>query len=797
MSTKPEIRGARRRFSMARERSSPQSRQGAWLGPNPASSTVEELEQRTLLSNTFTVTNLNDSGPGSLRQAIASANGGVATGADPIVTWNAIALQAAVDGKTGFIEMRDDAMVHLAQYDAVDSIEQRYAEYSKYGTFLPNAAGADETAAANQAAYAVLSNLLPVDQAKYDAALTTALAAIPDGPAKTAGIALGNAAAARVLALRAGDHAFDVVPYTPGTAPGDWQPTANGLAAQNTQWPFITPFTMQSGAQFRGTLPGPPALNSQAFADAVNEVINLGSPNSTTRTADQSNIAKFWFVLVPRLWNVAAAQVEQSHPLNLLDSARLFALLNMASADDAIASNDSKYFFNFWRPETAIRLANTTGHSNSYSNPAIQGDPNWLPFLPTPAFPSYVSNHASLDGAAAEVMRSVFGTDNISFSLPNTSAFAGVPARSFTSFSQAAVEGALSRIYAGIHYPFDSSDGLMLGQEVGSYVDAHEFAPIQATINFAPRLHGTIGLTSGPLVVTGDVAINGPGAYRITVSGNDSSGVFRNVGPHGEMDISGIAIADGTASGGGGVDNQGGTASLTNVVLFRNTAIGSPNGDARGGGVYNEAGGTLTVTNSFVLGNQARGTSGGGNAAGGGIYNLGTLTVSNTDFLGNLALGGAGADGAAGGWAQGGGIANGAGATGTFSNVLIARNASIGGQGGEGGAGGNGLGGGIADAGSLSLRNTIVSDNSAIGGEGDDGAGGNGLGGGIYIGTNGAVTLNSAVITRNRAEEGDGDEAPDGSGIGGGIYNLGTLSIDMASVIRRNRASTAADDIFG
>lgn len=762
------------------------------------SAQVEQLEERKLLSNTFTVTNLNDSGPGSLREAISDANGAPTPAADPIVTWNAITLQAAVDGKLGFNELRDDPMVHLAQFDAVDSIEQRYAEYSRYSSYLPNAAGADEVAAANQAAYAVLSNLIPVDQAKYDAALSTALAAIPNGPAKTAGIDLGNAAAARVLALRANDHAFDVVPYTPGTQPGNWRPTANGLAAQNTQWPFVTPFTMTSGSQFRDTLPGPPPLGSKAFADAVNQVIDLGSPNSTTRTADQSNIAKFWFVLVPRLWNKVAAEVEQTHPLNLLESARLFAQLNMAVADDSIASNDAKYSFNFWRPETAIHLANTTGHSNSYTNPGIVGDPNWLPFLPTPAFPSYVSNHASFDGAAAEILRTTFGTDNISFSLPNTSAFAGVPDRSFTSFSQAAVEGALSRIYAGIHYIFDSNDGLALGKEVGTYVETHEFAPVESTITFAKGLHGTITLSSGQLTVTGDVAINGPGAREITVSGDHASRVFEAMGPHGNLDISGLTIANGQADNGAGVDNKGGTGSLSNVVLVGNRAVGAAGADARGAALYNETGGIFTVDHSVFTGNKARGGAGGG-SAGGAIYNLGTLILSNSLITHNEAVGGAGADGAAGGWAQGGGVANAAGGIATFSNVVIEGNSATGGDGGEGAAGGTARGGGVLNAGTLTISSSSVSRNEAEGGDGDDAAGGDGLGGGIYDGPGANLTLKSTSISRNEAEGGDGDEAADGNGIGGGLYidPAATASLDPSSSVRKNRASSKADNIFG
>ena len=413
--------------------------------------------------------------------AIAASGPAVARG-DAITDWNTIAMQAELNAKDIIGQIRTLPMVNLAQFDAIDSIEQKYQEYSRYGSYLPNAAGADETAAADQAAYSVLSNLVPSQQATFNSALASQLAAIPDGQAKTAGIALGNAAAARVIALRANDHYSDTVPYTPGNAPGNWRPTGSAQSpAINTQWPYVTPFSIPSGSVFRNPI-GPPPITSAAFAAAVNQVKDLGSANSTTRTPDQTNIAKFWYLSpattnsVPGIWNRIAQTVEQTHPLNLLDNARLFALLNMGQLDVFVATNDDKFSYNFWRPETAIHLANTTGMSNSYTNPGIVGDPNWTPLLPAPAFPSYVSNHAGLDGSAAAVLASVFQTDNISFTA-STQGFS-VPDRSFTSFSQASEEGAMSRIYAGIHYPFDSADGLTLGNQVGNYMTRYEFLPV-------------------------------------------------------------------------------------------------------------------------------------------------------------------------------------------------------------------------------------------------------------------------------------------------------------------------------
>ena len=418
---------------------------------------------------------------GAVWLAISAAAWPEATRGDAITDWNTIAMQGELAAKDIAGQIRTLPMMHLAQFDAVDSIVQRYQDYSGYGSYLPNASTADQTAAADQAAYSVLSVVVPSQQATFASSLSSQLAALPDSSAKTAGIALGNAAAARVLALRAHDHYSDVVPYTPGNAPGNWRPTGTAQApAINTQWPYVTPFAIPNASIFRSPT-GPPALNSAAYAAAVNQVQSLGSANSTTRTADQTNIAKFWYLSpantnsVPGIWNRIAQTVEQTHPLDLLDDARLFALLNMGQMDTFVATNDDKFHFNFWRPETAIHLANTSGQPDSYTNPGITGDPNWTPLLPAPAFPSYVSNHAGLDGTAAAVLARVFGTDDISFTASTQGMT--VPDRSFTSFSEAAVEGAESRIYAGIHYQFDSNDGLVLGQQVGNYINEYELLP--------------------------------------------------------------------------------------------------------------------------------------------------------------------------------------------------------------------------------------------------------------------------------------------------------------------------------
>jgi hypothetical protein len=308
--------------------------------------------------------------------------------------------------------------------------------------------------------------------AAVGAAYAAALAAIPDGPAKSDGITVGRAAAAAILARRNADGATTVVPYTPGTAPGEWQPTPNpvppdpvaggpGLApALLPGWGNVTPFALTSAAQFRPA--GPPALASQEYASDYNTVKSLGEKSSTTRTADQSTIARFWYESSVIGWNRIARVVAAPNSLNAWENARLFALLNMAMADGFIAGFNSRFTHNFWRPVTAIRAADRD------ANDQTTADPAWQSFLNTPPIPDYPSTHSVLGGAAAEVLARFFRSDQIAFSMTSGAPFAGIT-RSFTSLAQAAQENADSRVYAGIHFPTACRDGVKLGVSIGGW----------------------------------------------------------------------------------------------------------------------------------------------------------------------------------------------------------------------------------------------------------------------------------------------------------------------------------------
>ena len=408
---------------------------------------------------------------------------------DAVIQWNQVLLDAIRTDRTAPpIASRDMAIVHTAIFDAVNSIDRQYAPYATSVVVHPRAS---KEAAAVSAAYETLISIFPAQKATFDAKYAAALAAIPDGKAETDGVNAGKAVASQILSLRATDGSSTTVTYTPGTNPGDWRPTPPGLqSAVLPQWPNVHPWAMTSGSQFRPV--APPALTSVAYATALNEVKTIGSANSTTRTADQTAVAKFWAngggtATPPGHWNVVAQIVAEDRHNSLEQNARLFALLNIGLADAAIASWDAKYATNFWRPITAIQSADTD------NNAVTVADPSWTPLLTTPAFSAYTSGHSTFSGAAAAVLKGFFGTDRVHFVLPSEAA--GLAGRAFTSFSQAAAESGVSRIYAGIHFSFDNVAGLDAGERLGQLV----------VRNFLKKDAGTATAT----LVNGELYVNG------------------------------------------------------------------------------------------------------------------------------------------------------------------------------------------------------------------------------------------------------------------------------------------------
>jgi hypothetical protein len=418
--------------------------------------------------------------------------GSAAAAVNAVSSWNSIALQAAATaGENAVVSSRTLAIAQAAVHDALNAIDSRYERYAFTGDAQPGASADAAIAAAARDALvgtiavgAVPGFGSPANQAlavaQVDAAYATALAGIPDGLSKSDGIAVGQAAAAAILALRSSDNATTLVTYTPGTEPGDWQPTPNPvpfdppaaadhLPAVLPGWGDVTPFVLLRSSQFNPN--GPPRLTSKQYAADYNEVKAIGEKNSVTRTAEQTSIARFWYEGSPAGWSRIARVVAESRGLDSWDTARLLALVDLAMADGFIAGFETRYEFNFWRPVTAIRAGDTDGNDETVADPA------WSTLLNTPAIPDYPSTHSVLGGAASEVLRRFFHDDDVPFTTTSGAPFAGLT-RSFDSFSQAAAENGESRIYAGIHFRSAVEDGIKLGNKIGGFTFTHVLRPL-------------------------------------------------------------------------------------------------------------------------------------------------------------------------------------------------------------------------------------------------------------------------------------------------------------------------------
>ena len=378
--------------------------------------------------------------------------------------WNETALLAIKTDRTAPPKAaRALAMMHAAIYDAVNGITQTHEPY-----FVPGkpAEGASPEAAAAVAARLVLLRLFPAQQAAFDAIYNKVLRTVPPGDEKRASIDWGEHVAHTLLADRAKDGSQATVIYASRNPIGVWRPTEPAFAKPALpQWPGVKPFAMTSAAQFRPAMP--PALNSAAYANDFNQVKELGARNSTTRTADQATIAQFWAdgpgtVTPPGHWNVIARELAVHRGNTMEENARLFALLNIAEADAGILCWDCKYACNFWRPITAIQNA------DGDDNPVTEKEAEWVPLLATPPFPEYTSGHSTFSSAGAAVLAALFGSDNIPF----TTKSEDVPgiSRSFASFSEAAAEAGMSRIYGGIHFMSANTQGLLSGARLGQFV---------------------------------------------------------------------------------------------------------------------------------------------------------------------------------------------------------------------------------------------------------------------------------------------------------------------------------------
>lgn len=389
-----------------------------------------------------------------------------------VIDWNLRAHETivAADGYADPMSAsRVLAMVHLAMHDAANAAQPRYQPH----TFGPTAPGAnaDPAVAAASAAHGVLAGLYPRHKALADAALGTSLLDAGTGAAVVQGRALGEQAARAMLERRARDGSRASETYRPGERPGQYRftPGFDFLAAPH--WRSVTPFTMRSPQQFR--VQAPPALGSTAYAIDLNEVKAIGSAAADARrSAEQTQIAAYWYEFSDIGWNRIARVVARQKPRDLWHTARGFALLNAVMADAYIAGWDSKMHHDFWRPVTAIRRAGEDG------NAATLADPTWLPLLPTPPVQDHPSTHSALGAAAAVVLAHIGGDDRTDFSMASPSARPEAPMRHFKRFSEAARENANSRIYAGVHFRFATRAGLELGERIGQQALRSQLKPL-------------------------------------------------------------------------------------------------------------------------------------------------------------------------------------------------------------------------------------------------------------------------------------------------------------------------------
>jgi hypothetical protein len=414
-------------------------------------------------------------------------------GRNAVVAWNEIAAEAAL--ATGITPLFDPlhesrlyAMTQLAVHDALNSIKRRSEPYGFDGRLWPHASPEAAVAASARAVLISVLGELPdafpsaqaveLVETRYAAALAT----IAEGKAKQQGLKIGHDAAAAIIAMRAHDGAdttfFDTgYPQPEPPTPGQFRFVEGAPFAVAPHWGQVTPFVLHEPSQFR---PRPPyALTSNKYAADFNELKRLGAIDSRSRTRDQTEIAFFWFEGSPLRWNRIARTVAERAGLNMWESARLLGLLNIALADGYVANWDTKYFDNFWRPETAVRQARTDG------NPRTARDADWTPLWGSSgATPEYESGHAIEGAAAAQVMKQFFGTDRMSFTvcsytLPtNTCADPAPRLRSYTRFSQASDENAISRILIGWHFRNSVEQGQRRGMKIAKLAVREALQPV-------------------------------------------------------------------------------------------------------------------------------------------------------------------------------------------------------------------------------------------------------------------------------------------------------------------------------
>ena len=398
--------------------------------------------------------------------------------ADAVTDWNAQTNQVVGAAGGPLHQFRVFALVHIAVHDALNAIDPRYRSYTTIGAANPNSS---PEAAVARAAHDVLAATLPTQAATLATAYANYLAALPAcAPTQpsciTDGEAIGAAAADAILDLRQLDGSASAhVPYTLAPGPGVYQPTlplppAPAPYPQYGGWGQVEPFAINNASQFRAGRTAILNLASKTYASEYNEVKDVGSAavRSAAPDSEESKIARFWPGGGANV-NGFTRLIVADHDHDLWEHARLFALINIAVSDTLIVTFEGKYRFNFWRPVTAIHWADD-------GNPGTEPDPAWTPYIVTPPYPDYTCGLPTTSGAATEILRDFFGTDDVPFTLTATAVPPAVT-RSFTSLSQAADESADARVFGGIHFRSGCTAAVRLGEKVGQFVFNTQLRP--------------------------------------------------------------------------------------------------------------------------------------------------------------------------------------------------------------------------------------------------------------------------------------------------------------------------------
>jgi hypothetical protein len=388
--------------------------------------------------------------------------------ANVITDWDekaiaAVAPMSSLGGTNPYLAQRMMALVHIAMFDAVNSIERRYRPYLVQ---LPTDLTTSKEAAAAAAAATILATIDPNSTDKMKITMESYLTSIPEGAAKLNGIKLGAAVAEKVLEARAKDGSNAPDAYRPRTTPGVYVPTPITISSM---WPDMKPFVMTKGSQFR---PKPPiALESKEWARDYNELKDFGGQNSTKRTTGQTETAQFWLVGPPVAYHPFVGKLVIAKQMDVLDSARFMALIAVGITDSIIAVLDAKYHYNFWRPITAIRNGDNDG------NPATEREATWQPIANTPMHPEYPCAHCIQSGSVAGVVKAVFGTMDIPEIVMTSPTAPGITHR-WTNMTAFTDEIAAARIWSGFHYRFSTRVGTQMGLQIGDYVVKNTMQPV-------------------------------------------------------------------------------------------------------------------------------------------------------------------------------------------------------------------------------------------------------------------------------------------------------------------------------